>query len=239
MIQLVAERPSSIQSSADSILTQLIASLNHSGENSRPIDMRGRWWMLMLLCDLFSAFGPSLQLTRPTESLSCLINVVRSDPIIRCKVRCVGAAIALNKIPTPRLPSFELLLYVSPQCRAMTALYAFLSPLEDEPAQDMIKSFIDPFVKEVIVPAIQSNDEQLQELGFGLATALVGVAGNSFLKYYNECLSVVMQVLDNVRSTKAFYCCREYRRQLAMKIILFGNRFAVNLRFSLCLLISS
>lgn len=85
------------------------------------------------------------------------------------------------------------------QCRALTALYAFLAPLEDGSASEFVESFTEPLLRDVIVPAIQTEHDELQELGLALATVLAGVAGESFAPYYSDCMGAVTRILKAVR----------------------------------------
>lgn len=84
------------------------------------------------------------------------------------------------------------------QCCAMTALYAFLAPIEDGAALQLVGTLTEPFLKDIIVPAIQTNHEELQELGFALATVLAGITGESFTPYYKDCMIAVTQILKHV-----------------------------------------
>lgn len=84
--QLVIERPASVEPSAESILIEIITRLNPPDKVSMVADIRHRWWMLVVLRDLFGSFSPTLQLSRPAETLTCLATVACSDLVIRCKV---------------------------------------------------------------------------------------------------------------------------------------------------------
>ena len=81
----------------------------------------------------------------------------------------------------------------------MTALYTFLSPLEDDTATTpLLLSFAESIPRDIIVPAIQTGHEEMQELGFALATVLAGVAGESFARFYTDFMEAAVQVLKNV-----------------------------------------
>lgn len=79
----------------------------------------------------------------------------------------------------------------------MTALYTFLAPLEDEASSQLLDSFTETIARDIIVPAIQTDHDEMQELGFALATVLAG-AGESFTRYYTDFMGAAKQVLTNV-----------------------------------------
>lgn len=81
----------------------------------------------------------------------------------------------------------------------MTALYSFLAPLEDGAAFELVEGFVEPLLKDIVIPAVQTDHDELMELGFSVATAVAGVSGKSFAKYRTDCIKAVIQVLQNVR----------------------------------------
>lgn len=95
---LIGERPSSVENAAEHILAQITTRLHPPDGAPAPRDMRYRWWMLMVICDLFGSYGPTLQLARPQESLSCLAGAVRADSVTRCKVSLMYLTEATNSI---------------------------------------------------------------------------------------------------------------------------------------------
>lgn len=83
--QLITERPTVIEPVAESILVQMVTRYDPDGAHVCSF-IRYRWWILKVMSDLFEAYGPTVQLSRPSESLQCLTKAICSDPVIRCKV---------------------------------------------------------------------------------------------------------------------------------------------------------
>lgn len=65
LCELISERPSSVEPTAESLLVRIISclSVHYEGRvETSASDMRCRWWQLMVMCEMFGAYGPTLQL---------------------------------------------------------------------------------------------------------------------------------------------------------------------------------
>lgn len=57
-----------------------------------------------------------------------------------------------------------------------------------------------PVLEAIVVPALQTDNEEMQEMGLATAAVLAGLAGVAFVPYYQQFFDGVREVLTPVRA---------------------------------------